>query len=44
MKTLILFFAVSLLFGTASWAVPQDASFTGEIMDSQCAQMGSHET
>jgi hypothetical protein len=43
MKTTILFFAVSLLFGTASWAAPQDASFTGEIMDSQCAQMGSHE-
>ena len=43
MKTLILFFAVSLLFGTASSALPQDTSFTGEIMDSQCAQMGSHE-
>jgi hypothetical protein len=42
MKPLILFFAVSLLFGTASWASPQDASFTEEIMDSQCAQMGSH--
>jgi len=43
MKTLILFFAIWLLFGTASWAAPQDTRFAGEIMDSQCAQMGSHE-
>jgi hypothetical protein len=44
MNTLTLFFAVSLLLGTASWIAPQDTTFTGEIMDSQCAQMGSHES
>jgi len=43
MKTLTLVFSASLLFGSASWAAPQDPSFKGEIMDSQCAQMGSHE-
>src|SRR5215469_2640090 len=43
MKTLISLVMVSLLFGTASWGAPQDTKFTGEIMDSQCAQMGSHE-
>jgi hypothetical protein len=31
-----------LLFG-ASIGIPQSRSFTGEIMDSQCASMGSHD-
>ena len=31
-----------LLFG-ASVGMPQSRSFTGEIMDSQCAGMGSHD-
>jgi hypothetical protein len=31
-----------LLFG-ASVGIPQSRSFTGEIMDSQCAAMGSHD-
>jgi hypothetical protein len=31
-----------LLFG-ASVGMPQSRSFTGEIMDSQCASMGSHD-
>ena len=42
MNIFALFFAVSLLFATASWATPQDTSFSGEVMDSPCAQMGSH--
>jgi len=35
--------ATLLLFGL-SLATPKDETFTGEIMDSQCAQAGSHET
>jgi len=42
MRILTLFFVVSLLYATANWATPQGTSFSGEIMDSQCAQMGSH--
>lgn|SRR5262249_12314509 len=28
---------------TLSFAAPKEKTFTGEIMDSQCAKMGSHE-
>lgn len=44
MRILILLFTVSVLFAIASSAAPQDTSFSGEIMDSQCAQMGSHKS
>jgi len=42
MKTLALGFAAILMFFTLAGAAPKDQTFTGEIMDSQCANMGAH--
>ncbi len=42
MKTLISGAVPLLLLAGLSTAQAADSSFTGEIMDSQCAKMGSH--
>jgi hypothetical protein len=43
MKRLALGFAAALMFLTVVGAAPKNQTFTGEIMDSQCAGMGAHE-
>src|ERR1017187_1418430 len=43
MKRLALGFAAILMFSTGAGAAPKTQTFTGEIMDSQCANMGAHE-
>jgi hypothetical protein len=44
MKNLIVAFAASMLLWSVSFAAPQkNGTFTGEIMDSACAKMGSHD-
>jgi Protein of unknown function (DUF5818) len=35
--------SLALLFCGVGFAVAKDMSYTGEVMDGQCAQMGSHE-
>ena len=42
MKKLVLSLAVVTVLSTLSLAAPKGQTFTGEIMDSQCAAMGSH--
>lgn len=42
MKTLIASIVALLFCMSLSLGVPQDPAFTGEIMDSACAAMGSH--
>jgi len=42
MKRLALVFAATLMFLTLAVAAPQNQAFTGEIMDSRCANLGSH--
>jgi hypothetical protein len=42
MKKLALLFAVSLLLSAFGLYAQQAATFKGEIMDSDCAMMGSH--
>ena len=42
MKSLMLSLGAVLLFVGVSIAAPKDSTYTGEIMDSQCAKMGSH--
>lgn len=42
MKKIALSFAAMLLCLTVAWAAPKSKTFTGEIMDSSCAKMGSH--
>ncbi len=43
MKKLAVSLAALLAVVSISLAAPGDKTFTGEIMDSQCAMMGSHE-
>src|SRR5260370_39320572 len=43
MKKLIIGLVGSLMLLTVSFAAPKDSSYTGEIMDSQCAKDGSHD-
>jgi hypothetical protein len=44
MKRLALAFAASMLFCGLAFAAPQKPqTYTGEIMDSACAKMGSHD-
>lgn len=43
MKRLALGFAAALMFLAVAGAAPQSHTYTGEIMDSQCAKMGAHE-
>jgi hypothetical protein len=43
MKKLIIGLVGSLLLLAVSFAAPKDSSYTGEIMDSQCAKNGSHD-
>ena len=45
MKRLLSLFSVSIVLILASlgYAVAQEGSFKGEIMDSACAKMGSHD-
>jgi hypothetical protein len=43
MKRLAIGLAATLVFLTVSFAAPKDESFTGEIMDSQCALLKGHE-
>ena len=33
----------TMIFATMSFAAPKGRTFDGEIMDSQCAKMGSHD-
>lgn len=42
MKSLMVSLAAVLLFAGANVAAAKDKTYTGEIMDSQCAAMGSH--
>ena len=42
MKKAFLGFSACLLFATLSFAVPQNRTFTGEIMDDACASQGGH--
>jgi hypothetical protein len=44
MKKLAIGLAGSLLLIIGTLAAPKDQTFTGEIMDSQCAKMSSHDT
>jgi hypothetical protein len=43
MRKLALGIAASLVLVGVSLAVPKDQTFRGEIMDSQCSAMGSHD-
>lgn len=43
MKKLAIGLVGSFMLLTAGFAVAKDSTYTGEIMDSQCAMMGSHE-
>ena len=43
MKKLIIGFVGSLMLLTVSYAAPKDSTYSGEIMDSQCAKNGSHD-
>ena len=43
MNKFALAFAVTLLLFTGATAAPKNKTFTGEIMDSQCSQMGNHD-
>ena len=45
MKAITLAFTALLLVGVSSYAAPKSASrtFSGEIMDSACANMGNHD-
>ena len=42
MKKLAFGFAATLLFMTVAGAAPQTQTYTGEIMDSKCANLGAH--
>jgi hypothetical protein len=42
MRKAFLGFSACLLFATLSFAVPQNRTFTGEIMDDACASQGGH--
>jgi hypothetical protein len=42
MKRLVLGFAATLVFLTVAGAAQNEHTFTGEIMDSECANMGAH--
>ena len=42
MKRLALGFAAIIIFLAVAWASPKNETFTGEIMDSQCAKMNGH--
>lgn len=42
MKSLMLSLGAVLLFRVVSVAALKDSTYTGEIMDSLCAKMGSH--
>jgi hypothetical protein len=44
MKLLALATMTALIFAGTSFAAQKAQSFTGEIMDSACAKMGSHDT
>lgn len=41
--SLVASLVASLILGAVSFAAPKEQTFTGEIMDSQCAKNGSHE-
>jgi hypothetical protein len=43
MKKVAFGFLATLMFLTVALAAPQNKTFIGEIMDSSCAKMGSHE-
>jgi len=43
MKKLIIGVVGSLMLLAVSFAAPKDSSYSGEIMDSQCAKNGSHD-
>jgi hypothetical protein len=43
MKPLVLGMLATLLFAGTSFAAQKGKTYTGEIMDSACAKMGSHE-
>ena len=43
MKKIGMGLAVLLAFVTVSFAAPKDRTYSGEIMDSQCAKNGSHD-
>jgi len=43
MKKVVLGFVTTLMFLTVALAAPKNKTFTGEIMDSSCAKMGSHQ-
>ncbi len=42
MKKVVLGLAATLLLTLTSFAAPTSQTFTGEVMDSQCAMNGSH--
>lgn len=43
MKKLIIGLVGSLMLLTVSFAAPKDSTYSGEIMDSQCAKNASHD-
>ncbi len=43
MKKLGIALVGSLMLMIVTFAAPKDRTFTGQIMDSQCAKMGSHD-
>jgi hypothetical protein len=43
MKKVAVSIMATLVLATLSFGAPKESTFTGEIMDSECAKVGSHE-
>jgi hypothetical protein len=43
MKKVAVSIMATVVLATLSFGVPKESTFTGEIMDSECAKVGSHE-
>jgi hypothetical protein len=43
MKNIAVSIMATVVLATLSFGAPKESTFTGEIMDSECAKVGSHE-
>ena len=43
MKNVAISIMATVVLATLSFGAPKESTFTGEIMDSECAKVGSHE-
>ena len=43
MKKVAVSIMATVVLATLSFGVPKESTFTGEIMDSECAKVGSHD-